>query len=171
MKCIVMVHSNLKPTSEVQGIMGSRWTVESFNGKQCMWCRPERRRCCGTFNRLLRTAAPPIGCIEGLDWDGSPSSAVHPSVPPYMVHCMHIRRGQWSLWSSRSLFLSHLQVISPSLSLHFVADFNLELRGRRRPDQRNGTACNDQCVRQKGYFSLNLRVDKGIFCPTHFGAS
>ena len=37
---------------------------------------------------MLRTAAPPLplvdeACIDGLDWDGSPSSAVHPSVTPY----------------------------------------------------------------------------------------
>jgi hypothetical protein len=59
-------------------------------------------------------------CIDGLDWDGSPSSAVHPirAATPYMVHCMRIRLLEPS--GHLSLFLSHLQVISLPISLQIL---------------------------------------------------
>lgn len=64
--------------------------MESFNGKQCDAGTKKVVRSID-YAPDGRLAAPPFlpsvdgACIDGLDWDGSPSSAVHPSVPPWCI--------------------------------------------------------------------------------------
>ena len=141
--------------------------------------RLERRRCSGTFNRLCCGRLLVLPSVDEASmhwwaWLGRLALFLCSSIRAaiYMVHCMHIRRGHsGAIWSSLSLS----QPSAGHLSLHFVAHFiwwtNIAVWTTQTWEERNGPAYNDQCVRQKGYFSLNLRVDKAKFCPTHFGAS